>query len=56
MLKTLLIIGLVLAFLVGGLLTLRSANRTGQPSDEVVRRAKEREKQLESAESKQHED
>ena len=55
MLKALLIIGLVVAFLIGGILTLRRTTRLGMPSEDVVRRVKEREKQLQSEES-QHED
>ena len=37
-------------FLVGGLLTLRNSARTGMPDEDVLRRAKEREKQLQQAE------
>jgi len=45
MLKAIIIIVIVLGFLVGGLLTLRNSGRTGMPSEDVLRRAKEREKQ-----------
>ena len=45
MLKAIIIIVLVVAALVGGLLTLRSSARTGMPGEDVIRRAKEREKE-----------
>jgi hypothetical protein len=45
MLKTIIIIVIVVGVLVGGLLTLRNSARTGMPSEDVLRRAKEREKQ-----------
>ena len=45
MLKTIIIIVIVGGVLVGGLLTLRNSARTGMPSEDVLRRAKEREKQ-----------
>ena len=48
MLKTLLIIGLVLAVLVGGILALRSSARTGMPSDEVLKRAAQRARELDA--------
>ena len=50
MLKAALIIALVLAVLVGGILTLRSSTRTGMPSDEVLKRASQRARELEAAE------
>jgi hypothetical protein len=50
MLKAIIIIVIVLGFLVGGLLTLRNSARTGMPDEDVLRRAKEREKQLQQAE------
>jgi uncharacterized membrane protein YciS (DUF1049 family) len=50
MLKTLLIIGLVLAVLIGGILALRSSARTGMPSDEVLKRASHRARELDAAE------
>ncbi len=50
MIKALFIIALVVAALVGGILTLRSSARTGMPSDEVIERAKKRERALEAAE------
>jgi len=40
--KALLIIGLVVAFMVGGLLGLRRTTRTGMPSAEVLERARRR--------------
>jgi hypothetical protein len=39
MLKAILIIGVVLAVLIGGLLTLRSSTRTGVPDADVLKRA-----------------
>ncbi len=45
MLKTIIIIAVVVGVLVGGLLTLRSSARTGMPGEDVIARAKEREKQ-----------
>ncbi len=50
MLKTLLIIAIVIAFLVGGLLTLRSSARTGVPGEDVLKRARQREVELEAKE------
>jgi hypothetical protein len=50
MLKTLLIIALVLAVLIGGILTLRSSARSGMPSDEVLKRASHRARELDAAE------
>jgi hypothetical protein len=53
MLKTVIIIVIVLGVLVGGLLTLRSSARTGMPDEDVLRRAKERERQLQREEKNQ---
>jgi hypothetical protein len=50
MLKALLIIGLVLAVLIGGILTLRSGARTGMPSEDVLKRAARRARELDAAE------
>jgi hypothetical protein len=50
MLKAVLIIALVLAVLVGGILTLRSSTRTGMPSDEALKRASQRARELDAAE------
>jgi hypothetical protein len=50
MLKAALIIALVLAVLVGGILTLRSSARTGMPNDEVLKRASQRARELDAAE------
>jgi hypothetical protein len=50
MLKAALIIALVLAALVGGILTLRSSARTGMPSDEVLKRASQRARELDAVE------
>ena len=40
--KAILIIGLVVALLVGGVLTLRSSARTGMPNEDVLKRAASR--------------
>jgi Protein of unknown function (DUF2897) len=42
MFRTLMIIAVVLAVVIGGLLTLRSSARTGMPSEEVLKRAAQR--------------
>ena len=52
MLKTIIIIVIVIGVLVGGLLRLRSTTRLGMPGEDVLRRAKEREKGLEEGEKK----
>jgi hypothetical protein len=52
--KALLIIFLALAFVVGGLLLLKSSAKTGLPSNEVIKRVKQREQQLD--EEEKHED
>jgi hypothetical protein len=49
MLKAALIIGLVLAVLIGGILTLRSSARTGMPGEEVLKRAARRARELDAA-------
>jgi hypothetical protein len=51
--KAIIIIVIVVGMLVGGLLTLRSSARTGMPSEDVIKRAKEREKQLKQTEENQ---
>ena len=48
--KALLIIILVVAAIVGGLLTLRNSGRTGMPSEEVLKRASKRARELDTAE------
>jgi hypothetical protein len=50
--KAAIIITIVIVFLVGGLLRLRSSARTGMPSEDVLKRATERAKQLEKSEKK----
>jgi Protein of unknown function (DUF2897) len=42
MLKSIIIIGLVIAVIVAGLLTLRRSGQTGMPDDEVLKRAARR--------------
>ena len=42
MLKSIIIIGLVIAVIAAGLLTLRRSGRTGMPDDEVLKRAAKR--------------
>jgi hypothetical protein len=56
MLKTLIIIVLVLGVVVGGLLRLRSSARTGVPGDEVLKRARQRELDLEAQEKSDKDD
>jgi uncharacterized membrane protein YciS (DUF1049 family) len=51
MLKTILIIGLVMAVLIGGLLTLRSSARSGMPDAETLKRAANREREQETKDS-----
>jgi Protein of unknown function (DUF2897) len=51
--KALIIIMIVLGALVGLLLTLRSSARTGMPSEDVINRAKQREKELQASEKKE---
>ncbi len=51
-LKALLIIALVVAMLVGGILTLRRTARTGMPSEDVLKRATQRARDLEASEKK----
>jgi hypothetical protein len=42
MLKAIIIIVVVIAILVGGMLTLRSSRNTGMPSEDVLKRATKR--------------
>ena len=42
MLKAVIIVIVVIAVLLGGMLTLRSSGRTGMPSEDVLKRAAER--------------
>ncbi len=51
--KAFLIIGLVFAFLIGGLLTLLRARST-PPSADVLDRVKQRERDIEAAEKSEH--
>jgi hypothetical protein len=44
-LKALVIVVVVIAVLVGGLLTLRSTRRTGMPGEDVLKRASDRARQ-----------
>jgi len=50
MFKAIIIIVLVVAVLVGGLLTLRNSGRSGLPSDEVLQRAAKRAREQSKAE------
>jgi Protein of unknown function (DUF2897) len=50
--KAFLIIGFVVAVLVGGLLALRSSARSGMPSEDVLRRASQRARELDAQEKK----
>ena len=49
MLKAIIIILLVVGAIVGGLLTLRNSGRAGMPSEDVLKRASKRAKQLDAA-------
>lgn len=51
--KTWLIILLALAFVAGGIMMLKSSAKTGQPSDEVIKRVKAREAKLEDEEKRE---
>jgi hypothetical protein len=48
--KAIIIIVIVVGALVAGLLSLRSSARTGMPGEDVLKRAKEREKRLQETE------
>ncbi len=49
MLKVIIIIILVVGAIVGGLLTLRSSGRAGMPSEDVLKRAAKRARELDAA-------
>ena len=49
MLKAIIINVLVVGAIVGGLLTLRNSGRAGMPSEEVLKRASKRAKELDAA-------
>ena len=49
MLKAIIIILLVVGAIVGGLLTLRNSGRAGMPSEDVLKRASKRAKELDAA-------
>jgi hypothetical protein len=53
MLKALLIIGLVIAVLVGGLLTLRRSGQAGMPGDDVLKRAAKRAREQAAADDQE---
>ena len=53
MFKAIIIIVLVIAVLVGGLLTLRSSGRSGMPNDEVLKRAAQRAREQAAAEEQE---
>ena len=50
MLKAILIIALVVAVLIGGLLTLRRSGSAGMPADDVLQRASKRARQADADE------
>jgi hypothetical protein len=52
-LKAIIIIGLVIAVLVGGLLTLRRSGRAGMPDDEVLKRAAKRAREQAAADDEE---
>jgi hypothetical protein len=51
--KAIIIIVLVMAVLVGGLLTLRNSGRSGMPNDEVLKRAAKRAHEQAAAEEQE---
>jgi hypothetical protein len=52
MFKAILIIVIVIAVVLGGLLTLRNSGRTGLPSEDVLKRASARAREQDAAEKK----
>jgi hypothetical protein len=52
MLKAILIIVVVIAVVLGGLLSLRSSGRAGMPSEDVLKRASARAREQDAAEKK----
>jgi hypothetical protein len=55
MLKTIIVIVLVLAFLVGTIMSLRRSTKTGMPSEDVLKRATQRARELEAQEKAEEE-
>ena len=53
MFKAIIIIVLVMAVLVGGLLTLRNSGRSGMPDDEVLKRAAKHAREQAAAEEQE---
>ncbi|HEY2684219.1 MAG TPA: DUF2897 family protein [Steroidobacteraceae bacterium] len=51
--KVFLIILLALAFVAGGLLAFKSSAKSGQPSEDVIERAKQRERQLDEEDKRE---
>jgi hypothetical protein len=56
MLKAIIIIVIVIGILVGGLMTLRNSARTGVPGEDVLKRARQRELELEAKEKNAKDD
>lgn len=54
MFKAIIIIALVVAAVVGGLLTLRNSGRTGLPDEAVLRRAAKRAREQAAADEKEN--
>ncbi|HME38038.1 MAG TPA: hypothetical protein VKG63_03660 [Steroidobacteraceae bacterium] len=53
MFKAIIIIGLVVAVLIGGLLTLRNSGRSGLPNEDVLQRASKRAREQAAAEQRE---
>jgi hypothetical protein len=56
MFKAIIIIVIVVGVMVGGLMTLRSSTRTGVPGDDVLKRARQRELDLQAQEKSEKDD
>ncbi len=56
MLKAVIIIVIAIGVLVGGIMTLRSSARTGVPGGDVLRRARQRELELQEQEKSEKDD
>lgn len=50
MTKAIIVIAIVIAILIGGIMSLRRSAKTGMPSDDVLKRATQRARELEAQE------
>jgi len=48
--KAIIVIAIVIAILIGGIMSLRRSAKTGMPSDDVLKRATQRARELEAQE------